>query len=310
MLRVLAVVALLAALPVRADSVADEADFRFRRAATLYREGRVEDALGEFLASNRLVRNRNVAFNIARCFEHLKRWNEAFRWYMEILGERDLSPEDREAVNAAVQRMAPSLALVRVETDPPGATVYIDRRDLGGRGQTPLLLAVPPGHTKVLTELDGYFPAEDETSAVVGKQADVRLKLDRILGTLTAPGAPAKVELRVDSPEAAPVLTAPGSVQLAPGTHRLYVSAPGSLPQQLDADVRPQAEETVSFKLLPLPPPAGAWGVRANLDGALVRVDGEPAGFTPVVIDKVRAGQHKLEIVGEGREPYLATVKG
>ena len=36
---------LLWALAARADSVADEADFRFHRAATLYREGRVEDAL-------------------------------------------------------------------------------------------------------------------------------------------------------------------------------------------------------------------------------------------------------------------------
>ncbi len=68
--------ALLLAAPARADSLADEADFRFRRAATLHREGRIEDALGEFLASNRLVRNRNVIFNIARCFEQLEPFGE------------------------------------------------------------------------------------------------------------------------------------------------------------------------------------------------------------------------------------------
>ena len=44
---------LAAAAAVRADSVADEADFRFHRAANLYRQGKVEDALSEFLASNR-----------------------------------------------------------------------------------------------------------------------------------------------------------------------------------------------------------------------------------------------------------------
>src|SRR5437763_4752245 len=107
MLRVLGVIAaILCALPARADSLADEADFRFRRAAALYREGRVEDALGEFLASNRLVKNRNVAFNIARCFEQLKRSNEAYRWYMEIIGEPDLPQADRDAIAAAVSRLA------------------------------------------------------------------------------------------------------------------------------------------------------------------------------------------------------------
>src|SRR5713226_668927 len=120
--------ALLLAVAAHADSVADEADFRFRRGATLYREGRIEDALSEFLASNRLVRNRNVAFNIARCFVQLKRYNEAYRWYVEMLGEPDLPPEDRQAVQAALGRLGNSLALVRIESDPPGATVYIDRK--------------------------------------------------------------------------------------------------------------------------------------------------------------------------------------
>ena len=78
---------LLVALAVRADSgsiLADEADFRFHRAARLYGQGKVEEALGEFLASNRLVQNRNVAFNFARFVEQLKGYNEAYRWYVEI----------------------------------------------------------------------------------------------------------------------------------------------------------------------------------------------------------------------------------
>src|SRR5438876_7580868 len=120
----------LAALQARADSIADEADFRFHRAANLYRQGKVEEALGEFLASNRLVRNRNVIFNIARSFEQLERYNEAFRWYSDI--QNDEMPEaDRKELLAGMKRLQPSLALLRVETAPPGATVYVDRKDLG-----------------------------------------------------------------------------------------------------------------------------------------------------------------------------------
>src|SRR6266850_101106 len=127
-MRILILLAALAiAAPALADSVADEADFRFRRAAALYRAGRIEEALGEFLASNRLVKNHNVAFNIARSFEQLKRVNEAYRWYVEILAEPGLSDEDRNAVGEALKRLGNSLALVRVESEPQGATVYIDR---------------------------------------------------------------------------------------------------------------------------------------------------------------------------------------
>src|SRR5260221_987492 len=161
----LLVIAALLSAPIRADSVADEADFRFRRGARLYTEGRIEDALSEFLASNRLVQNRNVAFNIARCFEQLKRYNEAYRWYVEMLGQKGLPPDDRKAVEAALGRLGNSLALVRIESDPQGANVYIDRKDLGARGQTPVTLALPRGNVRVLLEADGDRPAQTDTVA-------------------------------------------------------------------------------------------------------------------------------------------------
>ena len=300
--------AALLSLPVLADSNADEADFRFRRGAKLYGEGKTEEALSEFLASNRLVANRNVAFNIARCFEQLKRYNEAYRWYVEMLGQRDLPPDDRKAVEAAIGRLGNSLALVRIESDPPGATVYIDRKNLGARGQTPVTLALPRGNAHVLLELDGYRPVQTDTSAETAKLAEVHLTLERILGTLNVAGEPAPFEVRVDTEDSPVELTAPGSLKLVPGQHRLFVTAPGTVPQQLDARVVPDGETHVSFRLLPLPPPSGALIVKANLDGALVRVDGQEAGFTPAVIDKVRVGMHKVEVLAEGREPLSVQV--
>ena len=299
--------ALLAPLAARADSIADEADFRFHRAATLYRQGHVEEALGEFLHSNRLVRNRNVIFNIARSFEQLGKFNEAYRWYMEVLGD-EMPDADRKDLREALQRLRPSLALLIVESDPPGATVFIDRKDLGGRGTTPVTLALPPGKVTALVELAGYKPAQKSTTLTVGKTSLLAPSLERIYGTLEVSGQPAQFELRLDGQDGPPALTQSGAAQVLPGKHILYVTAPGHAEQQLAVDVPPEGSAPVQFRLLELPPPAGVLVVKANIDGALVRVDGKEVGFTPGVIDNITVGSHTVEILGDGREPVLAKI--
>ena len=110
--------AALSPLAARADAVADEADFRFNRAASFFKQGRLEEALSEFLSSNRLVRNRNVIFNIARCFEALKQPNEAHRFYSEILGD-EMPETDRKNLLASLERLRPSLAILELKTNPP-----------------------------------------------------------------------------------------------------------------------------------------------------------------------------------------------
>src|SRR5262245_20630105 len=95
---VVALGVLLPAARAAGEDVADEAQFHFVRGNQLYRQGRFEDALSEFYASNRLVSNRNVQFNIARCLEQLKLYDEAFRAWSDI-GRKDAPPaEDRKSV--------------------------------------------------------------------------------------------------------------------------------------------------------------------------------------------------------------------
>ena len=291
----------------RADSIADEADFRFHRAANLYRQGKVEEALSEFLASNRLVRNRNVLFNIARSFEQLGRYNEAYRWFTEILGD-EMPEGDRKDLLDALKRLRPSLALLRVESQPPGATVYVDRKDLGARGTTPVTLALPPAKVTVMVELDGYRPHQQVVTLAQGRTAVVQPELDRIYGALLVDGDPKGSELRLEG-EAAPLELSQGRARVVPGAHVLTISAPGHAPDRIAIEVPPDGIAPVKFKLLPLPPPAGALVVRANLEGALVRVDGKEAGFTPGVIDNVAVGRHEIEILAEGREPVVEQIE-
>src|ERR1700721_4277044 len=71
----------------RADNLADEAQLEFELGADRYRAGDFREALEHFLASNRLVANKNVVFNIARTFEKLGRYADAHRYYTDALEE-------------------------------------------------------------------------------------------------------------------------------------------------------------------------------------------------------------------------------
>src|SRR5262245_44196496 len=122
--------------PARADDVADEADLQFRIGAERYTAADYRGALEHFLASNRLAPNRNVVFNIARTYEKLERYPEAFRYYTTALGS-ETDPQVRERITQALALIEPHVAVLDVETSPPGATLYVDRLDLGSRGESP-----------------------------------------------------------------------------------------------------------------------------------------------------------------------------
>src|SRR5262249_37807658 len=135
-------------------------------------------------ASNRLVANGNVMFNIARTYERLRRYPDAFRWYVRSLeGERDAPT--RERIDKAIRDLSPNVAVLRVETTPPGAKVFLDRKDLGERGSSPQRLGLNPGRYRVIAELPGYEDAESAPiDAGLGQEVPVALTLVRILGTV------------------------------------------------------------------------------------------------------------------------------
>src|SRR5690349_3854666 len=116
------VLALFLSTGARADDAADEADLHFQIGSDRYDAGDYRGALEHFLASNRLVPNKNVLFNIARCYEQLKQTPDAYRYYLVALeGEKD--PVTRKRIEDAIARIAPKVAVLKVTTDPPGANI-------------------------------------------------------------------------------------------------------------------------------------------------------------------------------------------
>jgi outer membrane receptor protein involved in Fe transport len=235
---------------VRADDLADEADLQFQLGAGRYQQGDYQGALEHFLASNRLVPNRNVGFNIARCYEQLKQYPAAFRYYTQSLeGEQDA--QARARVESALEKIKPHVAVLKIVTDPPGATIYIDRKDLGPRGNSPRTLGLTPGRYKVIAELANYEPAESfEIEAPLAGETLVTLKLnpklEGLTGNLVVNADERGALIEVDKK---PRAFTPAIVNLPAGPHAVRVSLKGFRAIEQNVVVKPNDETKLELVL-------------------------------------------------------------
>jgi len=273
---------------VAADDVADEADMEFHVGAKRYEAGDYETALLHFLASNRLAANRHVVFNIALCYEHLGQLPQAYRYYARSLeGETDAAVVAR--VQSAIERLAPRVPLLRVVTEPPGARLYVDRRDLGERGSAPQTLALPPGQYRVFAELDGYRPVQsDVVELVVGQERTVALQLQRIVGTVAITGTGGAAAY-LDS-AVTPLCQLPCIAPVPPGQHTLVVSKPGHRTARMPVSVN--ADEVAQL-VVNLVPESGSLVVSADEPDVALEIDGVGRGSIPATLDLV-VGSHRL----------------
>jgi outer membrane receptor protein involved in Fe transport len=286
----------LASVSARADDLADEADVQFELGAKKYASGEYLGALEHFLTSNRLVPNKNVLYNIARCYEQLHRYPDAYRAYGRAL-DAETAADRKKDLEIALQRIAPKVAILDVVTDPPGATVYLDRKDLGPRGNTPRKLGLEAGKYKVIVELPGYESAtSQEVSIEVGGQKTINLKLEPILATLVIGGDDVGATVRLDSLTGPVLCTIPCSAKVTPGHHVLHLSKEGFKHSELPIDAPPKQTINVTPKLDAI---SGGVVVDADVTNALIEIDGKPIGFTPAVL-QVPVGKHSMTISRSG----------
>jgi len=284
--------------PALADGLADEADLHFDLGRELFKKGAYRAALEHFLASNRLVPNRNVMFNIALTYEELGRFADAHRYYIDARrGETDVHVV--ADIDEAIERIGPHVAVLRIETSPPGATIYIDRKDLGSRGEAPRLLAIPEGSYRVIAELEGHQPAEAwGVLAKIGQETAVTLALRPIVGTVrvgVTGGSSARVH--VGSDRAPVACVAPCALELPPGQQILHFSREGfqAAPQQVNVEAGQTTQATAELR-----PLTGSLIVHADERDALIEIDGRPVGFTPTVIQGVAVGRRRVRVTLRG----------
>ncbi|HEY5955642.1 MAG TPA: PEGA domain-containing protein [Polyangiaceae bacterium] len=278
-----------------ADDLADEADFNFEIGAAAYRHGDYGAALERFLVSNRLVPNRNVMYNIARCYDQLGKFAEAFRYFDQALvNETDATV--RAGIEAELARISKKVSILVVKSEPAGATIYVDRRDLGPRGVTPRRLAVKPGHYHVVAELPGHHPASIDTGELIlGSSSEVTLRLAPILGSVEIQGDPGAV-VYADVAHSSNYCIIPCKLALPLGMHQLYIEQTARIGQQVSVDVASSETIRIAPRLVH---ETGSIVVSTDEPNAMVEVDGSPKGFTPMVV-ALPVGPHQLKVTLEG----------
>ena len=137
----------------------------------------LQRSLEAYVDSLRIVRSRNALFNAAIVLGELGRNDESFNYFGEYLRIEDLPAGDREDATRRRDALRSEVAVLQVNTEPEGASLWVDRKDLAPRGRTPIELALPPGEHRTFIERDGYTSVERTQKAVTGETTVMELAL-------------------------------------------------------------------------------------------------------------------------------------
>lgn len=303
-LLVLAAVSCVGAL-ARADDAA-ESRFYDGVARDAYTHRRWDDAIEGFLRAHRAAPSARLLYNVALAAELAHRDELAFAYYEEYLAQPDADASRRDDASRRHEALGARLALVRVETSPPGAAIYADRRDLGSLGTTPRVIALPAGAHHLELALDGHHAHTADVTAVVGTPAAVEVTLAPHTGHLTAHVTPSAATV-VARREGAPDVIVSSETELPVGHYELVASAPGYREARAEVVVTADTHAERSLLLEAVPMPTGRLLVSTGSARARVSVDGEDRAETPARLT-IPVGHHVLDVRGEGFVPWHAEI--
>lgn len=282
-----------------AGNEADEAEVNFQLGRQAFRSGRLNQALSYFMLSNRLSENRNVMYNIGLIYEELGNETAAYRWYFRAWDEEQ--PEDQVTVRAKanLERLRQRVGIAELVSDPPGAKIYVQRKNLGQVGTTPLDFPLPPGNYVFIFEKPGYELLTLEPRTLeAGKEESVEVALTPIVGTVRISGIEgAMVRLDADGDDVPPRCQTPCNLPVPIGPQIIRVTKEGYRPEAIVVDLERGEERDLEVTPQPI---TGGLMVRTGLRTASVEVDGIDVGRTPLFLTDVLVGRRTVRVAAPG----------
>ncbi|MCC6214082.1 MAG: PEGA domain-containing protein [Polyangiaceae bacterium] len=277
-------------------------------ARAAYEQGEPAEALQAFLLVDALTPTPLSAFNVGLVADLAKERELSFAYLSRYLASSDADPGRRDEATRRMAALRRRLALVRVETTPPGATVYVDRRALGAYGVTPTTIVVEAGEHTLELEHPDFLVGKAGTRARKGAESKVELALVPRVGSLDVTASARGTLAAEDAAGKQHVLELGKRAELPVGKYRVRLEAPRYRPEEAEVVIREGLVASVVLAPTPLPPPTGRLLVTTGKIRAQVHVDGKVRSSTPATIGRLGVGDHEVEVRAPGYQTWRQRV--
>ncbi len=128
---------------------------------------------------------------------------------------------ESERLRTVTVELSPKSAVLEIQSDPPGATVFVEGRE---QGTTPLVVETPPGRYLVAASKTGHHRWEGTVRVSEQKKAVLRIRLPPVVVYLQVGSSPPGARLFVDGEDAGET---PARVPVSLGTHDIRLELAG-----------------------------------------------------------------------------------
>jgi len=146
----------------------------------------------------------------------------------------------------------------QITTTPPGASVYVDDREIGAYGVTPVGLQLPTGGHHLWIEKPGYETIEQDIELEIGgDDPPLVIDLERVsYGRLRVVSNVRGARVLVDGEQ---VGVTPFQGDVDAGVRKVKIEADGMKAWEEEVDIQRGQETPVRVRLRPAPSRGGAW---------------------------------------------------
>ena len=190
----------------------------------------------------------------------------------------------------------PPVGRLQVTSDPPKATVLVDRQV---RGETPIVLPnLAVGQHLVSVQKQGFHEALQSVDMQAQGSRVLDFRLESLTGLLLLQSAPSNADITINGVALGrtPILL----TTLPLGTHRVKISTPGYQPKEVEVKLEDRTPVRAQVDLVS---DSASLTVESDVDGATVRVNGIERGSVPCTVDRIPGGEVTVELHAEGYLP-------
>ena len=200
-------------------------------------------------------------------------------------------------------KLEPEKATVLIDSDPPGARVMMDGKEVG---YTPLLLHdLSIGDYSAIVEKDGYTRREVKWPVPNGRPFKISAPLENNISMLSMVTKPEFAEIEIDGQ---PYGNTPLKEYLKLGPHIIRFSKQGYKTYEKVVTVVRDEEDKTQELVVELEELPGKLTLESTPSEARVFIDGVDFGVTPYVRDTIEAGEYKISLSKDGYDSLEETV--